>query len=219
MKGVLLLKSSGQDTESYKPLLPYLKKSLNKIKICFITTASYPEVNRDYLKSDMQTMSKIGLKQIQEYDIKDKNEKTLRKDLSNFDIIFVSGGNTFYLLKHVKESGFDKVIPSLLNNGKIYIGASAGSYITCPTIEMATWKDHDNNVVGLKNLTAMNLVPFLLFAHFSPKWKTTVEENSKKISYPVVTLTDHQAVLCVDGKYKIVGQGEKLTFNNFRDTL
>lgn len=219
MKRILLLKSSGRDIESYKDLLPYLTKPLNENKICFITTASHPEANKDYLRMDIRALNKIGFEKIQEYDIKDKHEKILRKDLGGFDIIFVTGGNTFYLLKHIRESGFNKVIKELIDKGVVYMGASAGSYVVCPTIEVPTWKNHDNNAVGLENLTAINLVPFLLFAHFTPEWKETVEKESKKTHYPIITLTNRQAVLCINGKYKIIGQGKKITLNNFRETL
>ncbi len=128
----------------------------------------------------------------------------------------MNGGNTFYLLKHVRRSGFDKVVKNLIKQGKIYLGVSAGSYIACPTIEAATWKHQDRNRVGMTDFEALNLVPFLISAHYTEKYRLIIEEAVKKTKYSVVALNDEQAVLCVDDDYKIVGNGEKLTYNNFQ---
>lgn len=75
---------------------------------------------------------------------------------------------------------------------------------------MATWEHQDRNRFRLKDLTALNLVPFLISAHFEEKYRKIVEENAKKTKYKVIVLTDKQAVLCIDEKYKIVGKGEKI---------
>ena len=75
---------------------------------------------------------------------------------------------------------------------------------------MAGWKKADTNYVGLKNLKAMNLVPFLIKAHYEPKHKKEVREGIKKSKYPVKILTDQQA-LFVDGKdVWLVGEGEEV---------
>ena len=56
------------------------------------------------------------------------------------DIIFVEGGNTFYLLKAMRACNFEKIIRKLLKEGKVYIGASAGSIVAGKTIKTAGWK-------------------------------------------------------------------------------
>jgi len=132
------------------------------------------------------------------------------KYFKNKDIIWVRGGNTFFLLKHVKESGFDKVVKKLVNKGKIYVGTSAGTYIACPTIEMAHWKRQDLNLVNLKSLKALNLVPFLIFAHYTPKYKKEVKEGIKKSKYPVKIINDDQAILIQDKKVKLIGKGKEI---------
>lgn len=50
-------------------------------------------------------------------------------DLSEFGGIFCSGGNTFRLLKTLKDCGADKKIREYLKNGGAYIGSSAGAII------------------------------------------------------------------------------------------
>ena len=115
--------------------------------------------------------------------------------LSVKNIILVNGGNTFYLLRYIKESGFDIVIKDLINQDKLYIGISAGSYVACPTIEQSHWKHQDRNDFGVTNLIGLNLIPFLITAHFTEENRDAVEEGAKTTKYPVVALYDNQAVL------------------------
>ena len=48
-------------------------------------------------------------------------------NLEEFDGIYIGGGNTFKLLKLVKESGFDKKLIDFHNRGGIIYGGSAGA--------------------------------------------------------------------------------------------
>jgi peptidase E len=115
------------------------------------------------------------------------------------------------LLKSIKESGFDKVIKKLLPQGLIYMGASAGSYVACPTIEMATWKHQDKyDHYGLTDLTAMNLVPFLLMAHYKPENQELLKEEISQANLPVKILTDEQAIMAQDGSFKLIGKGGEI---------
>ena len=52
------------------------------------------------------------------YDIEGKTSKELKAKVKNFDIIFISGGNNFYLLKIIRESGFDTVLKKWLRQKK-----------------------------------------------------------------------------------------------------
>ncbi len=212
----LLLTSAGTNVK--EEIIKILPKPASELKVAYIITASKPELDKNYALVDRNELLKIGF-QIEDLDIEGKNEKELRKILINKDIIYVQGGNTFYLLKAVKESGFNKVVKEMIDKGKIYIGVSAGSYIVCPTIEHAYWKHADKNIVDLKDLTALNLVPFFLTAHFEEDYRKYVELGAKKTQLPVVALSNSQAVLVEDGKWKVVGEGKKELFNNFVETL
>jgi len=203
----LLLTSAGMNVK--EEILKILPKPANKIKLAHIITASKVEKNISYLEKDKQKMIDVGF-QVEDIDIEGKNEGELRKLLSDKDIIYVQGGNTFYLLKFVEESGFDKIVKELVENGIIYIGVSAGSYIACPTIEMATWKQQDKSRFGLTDFTALNLVPFLVFVHYEPKYKSILKEAMRNSKYPVRILTDKQAIVVRDGNIKVVGKGEEI---------
>ncbi len=190
-------------------ILKILPKPASGTKIAHIITASKVETDLSYLEKENQIMSEVGL-DVENIDIEGKTENELRTLLKNKDVIYVQGGNTFYLLKYVRTSGFDKVVKELVDNGIIYVGVSAGSYIACPTIEMATWKHQDRNTVGLTDFTALNLVPFLLSVHYKPEYKDILKEAISKTKYPVRILTDDQALLVSNGEIKLVGKGGEI---------
>lgn len=207
---ILFLTSDGMNgVEVRKEIVKILPKPANQIKLAHIITASKPEEDTSYVESDKRQMIKLGF-QVEDVDIEGKNESELRNLLKSKDVIYVQGGNTFYLLKHIKESSFDKVVKELIGKGVIYIGASAGSYLACPTIEMANWKHPDINIVELKDLTALNLVPFLLSVHYQPKYRSVLKKEISNASYPTRILADNQAFLVKNGRVKLVGRGREI---------
>lgn len=103
------------------------------------------------------------------------------------------------------------MVKDLIEKGVIYLGVSAGSYIACPTIEMTTWKSSDDDHYGVTDLTAMNLVPFLVCVHYNrEKYREGLAESIKTSKYPVKILTDEQALLVRDREVKLIGSGEEV---------
>ncbi len=214
----LFLSSAGIVPETQQDFLDLIGRDPKGLKVAFIPTAAYPELDKSYVKSAINQIETLGMKVIQ-VDLVGKNKETLLQKLNDVDIIWVNGGNTFFLLDQIRKSGFDQIIGQLIDDGKIYVGLSAGSYVACPTNEAAKWKHiDDTEVVKLKNLKALNLVDFLIIAHYEEKYKQAVLDGAKTTKYPVVALTDKQAIVVRDESSTIVGDGPKFTLNNFRET-
>jgi dipeptidase E len=58
--------------------------------------------------------------------------------LGQYQAISISGGNTFFLLKHLKRAGFFDMIRDAVLAGKlVYMGSSAGSVVATPDIGYA----------------------------------------------------------------------------------
>ncbi|MDO8592429.1 MAG: Type 1 glutamine amidotransferase-like domain-containing protein [bacterium] len=208
MKTILLTSSGKFVTDGD---MSFLDKPISRMKIAYITTAAKGARDNSYVTACKQRMTELNF-DFEEIDIEGKNEDKLMKMLSDKEVIFVEGGNTSYLLKAVRESSFDKVVKNLIDRGVIYIGSSAGSYIACPTIEVSTWKKpgEEKERFGVTDLTAMNIVPFLVKAHYTPEQKEFLKEKIKNAKYPVKILTDEQALLVRNGKVKLLGRGEEI---------
>lgn len=215
----LFLSSAGLRPEFKDDFLGLLGKDPKKCKVAFIATAADPEPNKAFVKWSTDHIEEAGMSWY-EVDLKGNNADRLRKELAPADIIWVNGGNTFYLLDQARTSGFVNIVKELLQSGKIYYGVSAGSYLACPTIEAARWKRlDDRNVVNMTDFTSLCLVNFLMIAHYEKRWREAVENGVKSTDLPVAVLTDQQAVMVYDGKIKIIGSGEKQTYNGFEEII
>jgi dipeptidase E len=206
----LLLTSAGMQMKS--DIIKLLQKPAYDVTVAFITTAAKPQENLDYLKRDWEIMKEELRFNIEEIDIDGKTESQVMKLLELKDIIFVEGGNTFYLLKSMRACNFEKVIRKLLKQGKVYIGASAGSIVAGRTIKTAGW-DGDKNAVKLKNLKGLNLVPFDIFVHYQPEYAEIIKKeikNPKKRAKKLRILTDQQAILVQGKEIDLIGEGEAI---------
>lgn len=205
----LLLLSSSKFLKN--DLKPYLGKSLGELRIAHIISASKGQGVNDlsYIERTKEIFNNSGC-YFEDLDLDGKDEKYLREYLKNFDAVFVNGGSTFYLLKSIRESGLDRVIKELLPQGFIYMGASAGSYVCCPTIEMSLWKHQDKyDHYGLTDLRALDLIPFLMTVHYSEEYKELLKEKIAMTNYQVKILNDEQAILVDEDKTVLLG-GEEI---------
>lgn len=216
MNQKLFLTSAGLPKEIRDPFIKLLPKKPEESTVAFIPTAADPYADKWFVEKDKELLKEMGMK-IQEVDLKTEKKDSLLAKLSDFDVIYIAGGNTFYLLYWIRKSGFEEIINQLLNDGKIYVGSSAGSIIMGPDIELAGWDDinePDEMIITLENTTALNIVPFVVSPHFVEKDKEPLSQRSKTVNYPIIAINDKQAVLCIGDKHEIVGEGEKIVYNS-----
>jgi dipeptidase E len=209
----LFLTSAGIVPEITGDFLKLLGKEPKNTKLVFVPTAADLEEDKWFIGKDKERLVELGFI-IKEIDLKIENEESLLEKLRDTDIVFVEGGNTFYLLDWVRKSGFDVAVKEFIGRGGVYVGVSAGSIITGPNIESAGWKYADKNIIGLKDLVGMNLVSFAISPHYCDEVIDVVKEAVTKVSYPTITLTDLQAVIVNGDRAEIIGPGAKITFNN-----
>lgn len=117
-------------------------------------------------------------------------EELSEKDFNKYSMIYIGGGNTYKLLKGIKESkSYDKLIDFINKDGIVY-GGSAGSVIFGKNINSIEIMD-DNNV-GLKDTTGFDLLNgksiFVHYTNYSSKY--TEEENK--------TLTENYTNFLID---------------------
>lgn len=200
----LFLASIGRNT------LDKFVESLNGVptdfKVAFIPTASTLHKNNWFVVEDRNKLIDLGFKVV-DINLEHKTKKQLSQELRGFDIIFVAGGNTFYLLQEVRKSHFDEVLIPLIEKGVIYIGSSAGTLLVGPSIELAENIDNQLDAPELNSYEGLGLVDFAVLPHYNDsKFKQKIDQNilSKRPLYKTIKISDHQAVLVRGGKFKII---------------
>ena len=82
--------------------------------------------------------------------------------VKNASAIVVGGGNTWKLLKMIRDNNLIDAIRMKVIGGTPYIGWSAGSNVACPTIRTT----NDMPVVEPDSFGAFNLIPFQINPHY-----------------------------------------------------
>ncbi len=179
-------------------------KPRNEVRWAYVMTASKSVPDRTYIVKHEQRMVELGW-DFETLDLDGKTPDQLRKILADRDAINMEGGNSFYLLKSIRESGFTEVLREFLDRGGVYCGASAGAYVACPTIEVATWKKLQKfDRHGVSDFRAMELVPFLVVAHVTPAIQEMIKPAMELAQYPVKLLTDQQALSVIGDKVELL---------------
>jgi len=201
----MLLTSTGLSNEKVKEAFIGLV-GLNKKAVAIITTASEEKEKNEYCQLAFKQLKEIGFGIVDFIDL----EASSNTNFSKHNVIYVSGGSTFRLLKFAKQANFKQTVQNLFDREGIYIGVSAGSYIMAPTIEVSTWKHGDKNTYGFEDLTALNFVPFLLVVHYKEEYKEALQQG---IKHQVRILTDQQALLVEGDSVKFIGEGKEVNIS------
>lgn len=189
-----------------KKIVPMLPKPPQELKVAFIPTARDPyNKPATWVEEDREELKRLGFSLV-ELDLKNKTEQGIRDALRGIDIIFVAGGNTFYLLQKARESGFDKVARELVEQGTMYIGSSAGSILAGPNIEPVKIFD-DPTVAELQSAEGIGLVDFVVLPHFGKEKYGRYHEqvlNEYKDIYKIIPITDKQFIAVTETGYTII---------------
>ena len=125
----VLLTSAGLETEEIKKyFVDMVGKDMSLAKALFIPTAAINAGAIEVLPKCMNDLLKCGIpdRNIKVYDLHIGMEIDA---LRQYDIVYLCGGDTDYLLERVNETGFGKTLMKYIQSDGIVIGVSAGSLI------------------------------------------------------------------------------------------
>lgn len=144
----------------------------------------------------------------------------LDKNVDDFAGVFIGGGNTYKLLKELKETHAFDWLQKYIKTGGVIYGCSAGSIIFGHDIEPCLYMD--KNEVKLEDISGFNSIFGLsLTAHYTNE----TESNTKKatdylIEYsnkaPVIALPEEDSLYINDDLIKVIGSKPYYIFNEGR---
>ena len=144
---------------------PYLKYPIQEIaktlqgvtEIVFIPYAAVTFSYDEYERRVQERFNEIGIKVSSIHHALNK-----RNFIRHAQAIMIGGGNTFALLKKMQEEDLLDMIYRRVKAGVPYVGWSAGSNVTCPTI----CTTNDMPIVQPASFRAIGLVPFQINPHY-----------------------------------------------------
>lgn len=184
----------------------------DQMKIGYITTASKGD-RGDFSRKLINIIRSHGYN-FEDIDIEGKSKQEIINFFKDKNIIHMEGGNSFYLIRAIRETGFAEILKELLDEGKVFIGTSAGAYMMCPSIEVSDWDETGKIRFNVTDFTALNYVPFVLKVHYKDEQEEKVKEKMKTLKYPLRILKDGQGILIEDNKCTFMGDGKEVIFKS-----
>ena len=192
--------------ESIELVKKFLDKNTESKKILFIPTATNVDEYKKYIHLTQKAFGDFGY-EVENFDISIFSEEIAKEKLSEAKIVFVSGGNTFYLLQELKRKNLIPYLKGKIENGLLYIGESAGSVIAAPDIEYASIVDDKTLATELDDYAGLNLVDFYIVPHFEEEpfvesSRNAVELYKDKLDLKLIN--NKEAILVENNNFTIL---------------
>ena len=197
----IILTSNGLSSENIVDVFKQLSVSgLNKAAIVVTADPVYRQ-NNWIAVSIKEKFEEIGFA-TDFFDI----EFSQPNRLLEFDVIFLIGGNPYYLLNQIRRTHTDDILRELLINEKVISGSSAGCIVLGQTIALINEFDPQMNVeVGLTDFSGLGLTSVNLCPHYS-RYKDRYENFEERIirveankNITITRINDGDAII-VDGE-------------------
>jgi dipeptidase E len=228
-QGKLLLTSSGITNDSIqKALIDLLGKPIRESIALFAPTAiyAYPQGT----KAAWQQAKKLGDLGWKDFGILELTAlPNISRDVwlaqvEEADALIIGGGNKFYLSHWMGKSGLFDLLPQLLERGKVYVGASAGSMMMTAGLNFdhdrfkKTGIYHDDEFnedmpAAAGSTKTLGLVDFVIRPHLEADYfpQTSLENVEKwaaKVDVPLYALDDQSALKVVDDRVEVISEGQ-----------
>lgn len=202
MKKIFLCSYFGGVKDKFKD---FMNNDTKGKKVLFIPTANIDEETKFLIDEAKDVFKSLGM-EIENLEISELDEKTIKNKIEKTDYLYIGGGNTFYLLQELKRKNLINFIKNRVNFGMVYIGESAGVIITSKDIGYSDLMDDKTVAKNLKEYSALNLVDFYVVPHlnefpFEESSKQIVEKYKDKLN--IIAISNSQAIIIKDDKFEI----------------
>lgn len=179
--------------------------------ILFIDTASEPEIGHEedddwWLQNDLKGLRNQGY-QVDRWSITSKSRSDIETKIDEYDIIYMCGGNTIYLLQQLQQTDSFDLIKEKVLAGKPYIGTSAGSIVACTKIPAYL---EDSEGIALDDYTGFEFCDFIYVPHWGQDgFKDMYLGGRIQMAYdenepPFLLMSDYHYALVNNGAVTVV---------------
>lgn len=132
-------------------------------------------------------------------------EELAEKELSEYSVLFIGGGNTYKLLYDIKRCGMFEKIREYLENGGVAFGGSAGAIIFGEDLESCELDDP--NEVDLKETAGYDVLDGIsVLCHYTSR---TTEEDEKNKEF-LLSISDHRRILALPEEVTVFVNDDKV---------
>lgn len=205
----LFLASLAINDQQAVELAKLVGKGQEDIKLALIENAAdtytdspaWVEDNRKMIQSHGFDVEIIDLRQYPQ------DLETLHAKLSEKDVIWCGGGNTYYLRWLLRDTGAENIIKDLVMSGKVYGGGSAGAIVAGPTLKHFETADDPAESPGVL-YEGLGFTESVVVPHFdNDKFAHIIHAINDQLvadGYKTAPLGDKQTLIVEDGKERVV---------------
>lgn len=125
----VLLTSAGLETQEIQDkFVELVNKDMTTVKALFIPTAAIDADAIMVLPKCINDLLKCGIRS-ENIKVYDMHRRMNTEELSHYDVVYLCGGNTQYLLQRINETEFNKTLSEYVEADGVVLGVSAGSII------------------------------------------------------------------------------------------
>ena len=182
-----------------------IKEEIDNKKVAFIPTASLHEGYTGYVGSARKLFKKLGAS-VTEIDISTEAYSTIQAVFEDADVIYFTGGNSFFLMDQLRKTETDELLKKELANGKLMIGESAGAIICAPTIQYIEQMDEKPEDYSQEDNEGLDLIYFYVLPHYltAPFKKITERIMAEFSDLNICAINNHQAIIVNDEGSKVI---------------
>ena len=182
-----------------------IKEEIDNKKVAFIPTASLHEGYTGYVGSARKLFKKLGAS-VTEIDISTEAYSTIQAVFEDADVIYFTGGNSFFLMDQLRKTETDELLKKELANGKLMIGESAGAIICAPTIQYIEQMDEKPEDYSQEDNEGLDLIDFYVLPHYltAPFKKITERIMVEFSDLNICAINNHQAIIVNDEGSKVI---------------
>lgn len=136
-------------------------------------------------------------------------------DLSKYQALMIEGGNTFALIREIRDSNFFNSIKDFSKTGKPIYADSAGAIVLGSDIHTAfLGDDGDEDQLSLQDYRGLDILsPWCIHAHATPEDFEDVQDILYNIGSPVLALSEETGVCIRENELKVFGNTDLWVFN------
>lgn len=195
-----------------KELRDLFSEDASKVNLLLSTNAfdNYPEDRREYHIGNLTSSLKEAGFKPKALDLREYFGQTdsLLELINASDFLWLSGGNVFYLRYVLCESGLDKHLKELVEQGLVYGGDSAGAAILGGDMHGLDLLDNPDEPPETI-YDGLGITPFIVLPHWGDeRYADAIAETKielEKHNDEIVTIGDHQVCIVNDDSKHILG--------------